>query len=199
MRNFDRDFSCEPEISSREELAQVALVQFLEHGYHCVSLRRIADAANVKHGSIHKLSGGKENLLFELLREAAVTTCDNLTLATPRNLESVKAVEIFVAVHLQFGVKYRKHSLLARREMHLLRSDMQATLREVRDRKVTRLWEIISVGQSKQVFKTEDARFAAKVIVGALEEVVDNKTISDSKIEDSIRILQRMALRFAAH
>jgi CRISPR/Cas system-associated protein Cas5 (RAMP superfamily) len=76
---------------------------------------------------------------------------------------------------------------------------MQATLREVRDRKVTRLWEIISVGQSKQVFKTEDARFAAKVIVGALEEVVDNKTISDSKIEASIRILQRMALRFAAH
>lgn len=199
MRNFDRGFSCELGILNREELTQAALAQFLEHGYHGASLRMIADKAKVKHGSIHKLSGGKENLLFELLREAAASTYDNLALATPRNLDSVKAVESFVAVHLQFGLKYRQHSLLARREMHLLRSDMQATLRVLQDKKVTRLWEILSVGNSKRVFKTEDTRFAAKVIVGALEEVVDNITISDSQIEDSIRVLQRMALRFAAH
>lgn len=182
---------------SRRELLQAALSLFLEFGYPSVSLRQIADVANMKRGSIHKVSGGKHQVFGCLLTEAATSLLEEVSAANPRNMSVLKAVESYVESYVRCGLKYRLHHMLLRREGHLLNDDIRSVLNKLRDQKVTKLWEVLAVGQAKQLLRVRDARFAAKAIVAMLDELINNSTLSDDKLQDSIEDLKEMALRLA--
>jgi len=181
----------------KHEVQQAALSLFLEFGYASVSLRQIASLANIKLGSIHKLSEGKEQLLADLFMSAASSLLEEVSTASQRKVPTSKAVENYVEAYVRCGLKYILHHMLFRREGHLLNSGILSELNVLRDRKVTRLWELLAYGQATQVFPDQDARFAAKAIVAMLDELINNSTISGEKLQDSIEALKGMALRLA--
>ncbi|AVF54871.1 hypothetical protein AL527_06595 [Pseudomonas fulva] len=187
----------ECESDSKSEVQQAALSLFLEFGYASVSLRQIADLANIKQGSIHKVSGGKEQVFATLFMNAATGLLEEVSAANPRNMSVPKAISSYVESYVRCGLQYRLHHMLFRREGHLLSGDVRTTLNELRDQKITRLWEVLAVGQAKQIFAVQDARFAAKAIVAMLDELINNSTVSGDKLQDSIQELQGMALRLA--
>lgn len=182
---------------NQRELLQGALSLFMEFGYASVSLRQIADVANIKRGSIHKVSGGKEQVFGCLLTEAATSLLAEVSAANPRNMSVRKAIESYVESYVRCGLKYRLHHMLLRREGHLLNDEIRSALNELRDQKVTKLWEVLAVGQAKQLFCVRDARFAAKAIVAMLDELINNSTLSGDQLQDSIEDLKGMALRLA--
>lgn len=185
------------ESDSKSEVLQAALSLFLEFGYASVSLRQITDLVNIKQGSIHKVSGGKEQIFASLFIDAATCLLEKVSGANPRNMSVPKAISSYVESYVQCGLQYRLHHVLFRREGHLLDGDVRSTLNDLRDKKITRLWEVLAVGQAKQIFAVQDARFAAKAIVAMLDELINNSTISGDKLQDSIEELQGMALRLA--
>jgi len=187
----------ERESDSKGDVLRAALSLFLEFGYASVSLRQIADLANIKQGSIHKFSGGKEQIFSSLFMDAATCLLEKVSGANPRNMSVSKAISSYVESYVRCGLQYRLHYMLFRREGHLLGGDVRSTLNDLRDKKITRLWEVLAVGQAKQIFAVQDARFAAKAIVAMLDELINNSTISGDKLQDSIEDLQGMALRLA--
>jgi len=187
----------ERESDSKSEVLQAALSLFLEFGYASVSLRQIASLANIRQGSIHKVSGGKEQVFVSLFMDAATSLLEEVSAANPRNMSVPKAISSFVESYVRCGLQYRLHHMLFRREGHFLSGDVRSTLNELRDQKVICLWEVLAVGQAKQIFAIQDARFAAKAIVAMLDELINNSSISGDKLQDSIKDLQSMALRLA--
>lgn len=185
------------ELDSKSEVLQAALSLFLEFGYASVSLRQIADLANIKQGSIHKISGGKEQVFASLFIDAATSLLGEVSAANPRSMPVVEAISKYVEIYVRCGLQYRLHHMLFRREGHLLGGELRSTVNELRDKKVTRLWEVLVVGQAKKICAVQDARFAAKAIVAMLDELINNSTISGEKLQDSIEDLQGMALRLA--
>lgn len=135
----------EQESSCKKDMLHAALSLFLEFGFTSVSLRQIAGHANIKQGSIHKLSGGKERLFSCLIVKASTSLLDKLNTASLRSMSVHNALSSYVESYVRYGLKYRLHHMLFRRDGHLLSADVRSTITELRDQKITRLWEGKSV------------------------------------------------------
>ena len=57
----------------REELTREAARLFAERGFHGTSMGDLAEALGVQKGSLYSLTGSKQELLFETMREGART------------------------------------------------------------------------------------------------------------------------------
>ncbi|MFJ4153917.1 hypothetical protein ACIPZF_03780 [Pseudomonas sp. NPDC089752] len=101
-------------------------------------------------------------------------------------------------MYIKYGATRRTDLLLARRDMHLLSQAHQHSIRGIRDKLVTRVWEITAVGQAKKVFRLPDLRFSAKVILATLEGTLANRTLTTAQLIESIPLLQLMVIQFAA-
>ena len=58
-------------MSRREELAREAARLFAEKGYHGTSIGALAEAMGVQKGSLYAHIEGKQDLLFETMRQGA--------------------------------------------------------------------------------------------------------------------------------
>jgi hypothetical protein len=104
----------------------------------------------------------------------------------------------FTEIYIKYGTARRADLLLARRDMHLLSQEHQESIRGIRDKLVTRVWEITAVGQAKKVFRLPDLRFSAKVILATLEGTLANRTLTSTQLIESIPLLQVMVIQFAS-
>ena len=59
-------------MSRRQELSRQAARLFAQKGYHGTSIGDVAEAMGVKKGSIYAHIQGKQDLLYETMREGAV-------------------------------------------------------------------------------------------------------------------------------
>ncbi|MBC3492465.1 TetR family transcriptional regulator [Pseudomonas taiwanensis] len=179
-------------------LHATAVELFLIHGYESVSLRQIADQAGVKQGSIHKATGGKDELLAQLLLDYEAGLLDQLSTTVPKSLGTLQALDRFVEVVVSFGVRRRDHHRLTRREVHRLSGRHAEELKQLKGKQLNRLWEILAVGAAKKVFHRDDTRFIAKTIFATLDGVLLNRTVSPTHLDEFLPILQRMARKFAS-
>ena len=183
----------------RKRILEAAIRVFAEHGYHGSRVGDIAEDAGVAHGLLYHYFASKEDVLRTIfvenwgqliVRFRAVETSDEpaekklegiakILLRTWRNdpaLVTVMVREVARSQHLQ---------------------DRVDEVREV----FAILERVIEEGQASGVFRRDvDARLAAWVVYGGLEEVLTGWVLgqlpdADSNVDDAERTAIGVALR----
>jgi AcrR family transcriptional regulator len=121
-------------MSRRQELSRVAARLFAEKGYHGTSIGDLAEALGVRKGSLYAHIEGKEDLLYETMREGAqgfhaaldgipeqASATEKLRLALRAHL-AVVADQLDVATVFTQEWKYlegaRRHEIVAERRRY---------------------------------------------------------------------------------
>jgi AcrR family transcriptional regulator len=85
--------------SRREALTREAARLFAERGFHGTSMGDLADALGVQKGSLYSLTGSKQQLLFETMREGANAFHAALD-AVPENASATERIRFALRGHL---------------------------------------------------------------------------------------------------
>jgi len=83
----------------REELVAVAAQLFAERGFHGTSMGDLAAAMGVQKGSLYSLTGSKQELLYEAMREGAAAFHAGLD-AVPDGVPAVERIRLALRAHL---------------------------------------------------------------------------------------------------
>jgi AcrR family transcriptional regulator len=83
----------------REALTREAARLFAERGFHGTSMGDLADALGVQKGSLYSLTGSKQQLLFETMREGANAFHAALD-AVPENASATERIRFALRGHL---------------------------------------------------------------------------------------------------
>ena len=84
----------------REELTREAARLFAERGFHGTSMDALAQALGVQKGSLYSLTGSKQELLFETMREGARAFHEALD-AVSEDAPGVERVRLALRGHLR--------------------------------------------------------------------------------------------------
>lgn len=84
----------------REALTREAARLFAERGFHGTSMGDLADALGVQKGSLYSLTGSKQELLFDAMREGARAFHGALD-AVPEDGRAVERVRLSLRGHLR--------------------------------------------------------------------------------------------------
>jgi TetR/AcrR family transcriptional regulator, cholesterol catabolism regulator len=87
-------------MSRREELAREAARLFAEKGYHGTSIGALADAVGVQKGSLYAHIEGKQDLLYETMRQGAEAFHGSLD-AIPETLKATEKIRLALRGHLR--------------------------------------------------------------------------------------------------
>jgi AcrR family transcriptional regulator len=86
--------------SRRDQLAREAARLFAERGFHGTSMGDLADALGVQKGSLYSLTGSKQELLFETMREGARAFHAALD-AVPEDAPAAERIPLALRGHLR--------------------------------------------------------------------------------------------------
>lgn len=87
-------------MTRREELAREAARLFAEKGYHGTSIGALADAIGVQKGSLYAHIAGKQDLLFETMRQGAAAFHGALD-EIPEELPPTEKLRLALRGHLR--------------------------------------------------------------------------------------------------
>jgi TetR/AcrR family transcriptional regulator, cholesterol catabolism regulator len=87
-------------MSRREDLAREAARLFAEKGYHGTSIGALADAVGVQKASLYAHIAGKQDLLFETMRQGAEAFHRSLD-AIPETLPTTEKIRLALRGHLR--------------------------------------------------------------------------------------------------
>ncbi len=84
----------------KAELTRTAARLFAERGFHGTSMGDLAEAMGVQKGSLYSLTGSKQELLFETMREGAEAFHAALD-AVPEDAPAIERVRLALRGHLR--------------------------------------------------------------------------------------------------
>jgi len=159
----------------REEILSVAQRLFAEKGFYNVSMHEIAAAAEFATGTLYNFFPSKEDLFFEVLVSCGEQSMA-LVLATLEGSgdERVKLAR-FIQVHERIAMEQAvaiQLYLLENRGRYLPGPKVEAKKKEMDERVISRLLDVIGAGVSKGLFNAIDPVIAAKCLLATLESMV---------------------------
>src|SRR5215203_7237453 len=87
-------------MSRKEELSRHAARLFAEKGYHGTSIGDLADSMGVQRGSLYAHIEGKEDLLYETMRDGARAFHAGLD-TIPEQLKATEKIRLALRAHLR--------------------------------------------------------------------------------------------------
>jgi TetR/AcrR family transcriptional regulator, cholesterol catabolism regulator len=121
----------------RDELTRQAARLFAERGFHGTSMGDLAEALGVQKGSLYSLTGSKQELLFETMREGARAFHAALD-AVPEDAPAVERVRLALRGHLRVVAEQIDVATVFTREWRYLqdayRDEILAERRRYEDR-----------------------------------------------------------------
>ena len=106
----------------KAELTREAARLFAERGFHGTSMGDLADALGVQKGSLYSLTGSKQELLFETMREGADVFHAVLD-AVPEDVSAVKRIRLALRGHLRVVSEQLDVATVFTREWRYLEDD----------------------------------------------------------------------------
>jgi AcrR family transcriptional regulator len=111
----------------REELTREAARLFAERGFHGTSMGDLAEALGVQKGSLYSLTGSKQELLFETMREGARAFHASLD-AVPEDAPAVERVWTALRGHLRVVAEQLDVATVFTREWRYLDDEYRAEI-----------------------------------------------------------------------
>jgi TetR/AcrR family transcriptional regulator len=159
----------------RQEILSAGLRLFAEKGFHNVSMHEIAAAAEFATGTLYNFFPSKEDLFFELLESCAEGALALILPALEGPGDECQRLARFIRMQeripVEQGVAIRLY-LLESRGRCLPGPRVEAKKKEIDERVVSRLSEVIAAGVRKGLFNDIDPVIAAKCLSVTLESMI---------------------------
>jgi AcrR family transcriptional regulator len=151
----------------REELARTAARLFAERGFHGTSMGDLAEALGVQKGSLYSLTGSKQQLLFETMREGARAFHAALD-AVPEDAAAVQRVRLALRGHLRVVAEQLDVATVFTREWRYLEGDYREELLSERRRYEERFRALFREGVEAGELRSDlDPGAAALLVLSA--------------------------------
>ena len=152
----------------REELTREAARLFAERGFHGTSMGDLADALGVQKGSLYSLTGSKQQLLFETMREGARAFHAALD-AVPEDAAPVERIRLALRGHLGVVAEQLDVATVFTREWRYLDDAYRDEILAERRRYEDRFRELFREGVERGALRSDlDAAAAALLALSAL-------------------------------
>ena len=153
---------------TRKEILKAAAQIFQEKGYHASSMQDIAEAVELKKGSLYHHVKSKQEILLALLDEALEMIIDQLEQINSQDLSPDLKLRQAMRSYLTFLADNRSISSVLLLEYRSLEPELKELHIPRRDQ-VERIWqEIIAEGISLGIFQTAHPALITKALVGVL-------------------------------
>lgn len=133
-------------LKPRERILRIAARLFREHGYRRTTVRQIAEAVGIRSGSLFHHFASKDEMLMEVMREAAVSVCTRAEEIADRPSPFVERLLALVALeldcivgdtladfHAVLNVEWKEAPSSAQRELTMFRHRYKRAWKEVLD------------------------------------------------------------------
>lgn len=181
---------------THRRVLEAALACFGERGFHAVTVREIAQRANIHVSSIYWHVPSKEDVLFELCLLGHQFHADLYTeaLATA-GPDPVDRFAAWADSHIRTHITYRMLARVSNRELGCLSAAHRKRIQMFRDRRSI-VEDLIVEGKRAGVFDAEDTWLAATTVLGLGHRVCEWWTPEIGiPAEDVVQGLVRHALR----
>jgi AcrR family transcriptional regulator len=178
---------------SRENILKAAAQIFQEKGYHAASMQDIAEAVDLKKGSLYHHVSSKQEILLVLLDEALDLIFKRMQPIQEEDLSpKIKLRQLMIA-YLSFLAERRSLSSVLLLEYRSLEPGFKKQHIPRRDR-VESIWiETIEEGIRRGEFNSSDPGITTKAIFGALNWAItwyrEDGPLSPEEIADQLTIL----------
>ena len=175
---------------SRENILKAAAQIFQEKGYHAASMQDIAEAVDLKKGSLYHHVSSKQDILLALLDEALELIFDRLQPIQDEIFSPSTKLRQLMNAYLSFLVENRSLSSVLLLEYRSLEPELKKQHIPRRDR-VESIWiETIEEGIKVGEFNSSDPGITTKALFGALNWAItwyrEDGPLSPDQIADQL-------------
>jgi len=153
----------------RSDIVAAAMALFSEKGYHSTSMRDIADRLGLQAGSLYVHIRSKEDVLFEIVDEAADRFAAALEQAraeaAARRGGPEAALRLAVRNHLQVVADHLDTATVFFHEWKFLDPDRRARILAKRDAYEAAFRDLVAGGIEAGAFRPVDPRLAALAVL----------------------------------
>lgn len=150
----------------RSQILQMAGHLFSQRGYHATSIRDLAKALNLQGGSLYAHIASKEELLLEVVRQAAERFQKVLEALPPE--DPAARMKALVKGHLRVIAEELPRATVFFHEWKHLSPPLLEEAKALRRRYEEGVQGVIAEGVEKGVFRVEDLRLATLFVLSAL-------------------------------
>jgi AcrR family transcriptional regulator len=151
----------------KAELTREAARLFAERGFHGTSMGDLAEALGVQKGSLYSLTGSKQELLFETMREGARAFHSALD-AVPEDVSTVERIRLALRGHLAVVAEQLEVATVFTREWRYLDEAYRAEILDERRRYEERFRALFREGVEAGELRSDlDAGAAALLALSA--------------------------------
>jgi AcrR family transcriptional regulator len=173
-------------MTRREELSRQAAKLFAAKGYHGTSIGDLAEAMGVQKGSLYAHIEGKEDLLYETMRDGAGSFHAALD-AIPEQLPAAEKIRLALRAHLRVVAAQLEVATVFVQEWKYLEGERLAQIVAERRRYEERIRALFREGREQSELRTDlDETAAALLFLSAanwaytwLREGGDTDSIAD--------------------
>lgn len=161
----------EATLQRKEEVLAAAEVMFAERGYHATSVREIADALQIKAGSLYAHIETKEDLLFEIVNRAADAYFAAVTPIVEADLVSTEKLRRVIAAHVGVITKSALSASVYTTQWRHLSEPRRSEFAARRDKYEGLLRSLVHQCIRDGIFADIDEKFATLLILSSINWV----------------------------
>ena len=151
----------------RDQLTREAARLFAERGFHGTSMGDLAEALGVQKGSLYSLTGSKQQLLLDTMREGARAFHASLD-AVPEGAPAVERIRLALRGHLRVVAEQIDVATVFIREWRYLEGDDRNEILGERRRYEERFRSLLREGVEKGELRSDlDAGAAALLLLSS--------------------------------
>jgi TetR/AcrR family transcriptional regulator, cholesterol catabolism regulator len=147
----------------RQELSRHAARLFAEKGYHGTSVGDLADALGVQKGSLYAHIGGKQELLYETMRDGARAFHAALD-GIPERLPATEKIRLALRAHLALVADQLEVATVFVQEWRYLEGERREEIVAERRRYEERIRALFREGREQSELRTDVDEAAAALL-----------------------------------
>ncbi len=153
---------------SKENILQAAALIFQQKGYHATSMQDIADAVDLKKGSLYHHVDSKQDILFAILNEALELILERLQFVAEQDIPPEQKLRRAMKTYFSFLAENPSLSSVLLLEYRSLEEHYKELHIPRRDQ-VDQIWrELIREGTTRGDFHDLDPGLVPKALLGVL-------------------------------
>jgi AcrR family transcriptional regulator len=153
---------------TRENILTAAALIFQEKGYHAASMQDIADAVDLRKGSLYHYVDSKQDILYALLDEALSMILERLRAVVSLDLTPDQKIRQAMRAYFSFLAENPSLSSVLLLEYRSLEPDYKKQHIPLRDQ-VDQIWrEILEEGNQLGIFDAPEPGLISKALLGVL-------------------------------
>jgi AcrR family transcriptional regulator len=150
-------------MTRRQELSRQAARLFAQKGYHGTSIGDLAEALGVQKGSLYAHIQGKEDLLYETMREGAAAFHAALD-SIPEHLPATEKIRLALRAHLGVVAEQLEVATVFVQEWKYLEGERREEIVAERRRYEGRIRDLFREGREQSELRTDLDETAAALL-----------------------------------